>query len=463
MRDKKFVLGLAPTRRDTRDFDLKYAYENKAVIENRVRQILAGMPNVEVVNIDFLSDEGLLVYPGQARRVADYFIEKKVDALFVPHCNFGAEEPVAKLGQLMGKPLLLWGPRDQMPPADGPRQTDTQCGLFATGMILDRYNVPFTYLPNCWLDDARLEQGLQRFITAANVVKVFGNLRIGQISLRPRTFSSVKINENQLLERFGIEVVTIDTLEMTQEIQRILDEMPTALREDVSNIKSRFDTSAMTDDALNGIAALKLAVLSLADKYQLNAFASECWKTFSAPFGIYPCSAFGDLIEMGLPMACEGDIYGAISSAMLDAASMGDAPHFLADLTLRHPLNDNAELLWHCGPFPRSLARQNCQPRLVGCMGQFELKKGDMTLARFGESHGKFKLFYGEGKACEGPSTNGTYVWFEAKDWEAWERKLVTGPYIHHISGAYGHYGEILKEACRYLNGVEADPADDAI
>ena len=108
MRDKKFVLGLAPTRRDTRDFDLKYAYENKAAIQKRVHQIVAGMPHVEVVNIDFLSDEGLLVYPDQARRVAGYFTEKKIDALFVPHCNFGAEEPVAKLGQLMGKPLLLW-------------------------------------------------------------------------------------------------------------------------------------------------------------------------------------------------------------------------------------------------------------------------------------------------------------------------------------------------------------------
>ena len=461
MREKKFVLGLAPTRRDTRDFDLKYAYENKAAIQKRVEEIVGGMENVEVVNIDFLSDEGLLVFPEQAQRVADYFREKKVDAVFAPHCNFGAEEPVAKLGRLMGKPFLLWGPRDQMPPPSGPRQTDTQCGLFATGMILDRYNVPFTYLPNCWMDDARLEEGLKRFIAAANVVKAIGALRIGQISLRPRTFSSVKVNENQLLEQFGIEVVTIDTVEITGEICRILEEAPAALAEDVENMKRRFDASAMSEDELRGVAALKLAVVYLAEKYQLSAFASECWKTFSAPFGIYPCSAFGDLIEMGIPMACEGDIYGAISSVILDAAAMGNEPHFLADLTIRHPLNDNAELLWHCGPFPRALAREDCRPKLAACMGNFELKKGEMTLARFGESHGKFKLFYGEGKACDGPSTNGTYVWFEAKDWEAWERKLVMGPYIHHISGVYGRYGEILREACRYLNGVEADPADE--
>lgn len=461
MRDKRFVLGLAPTRRDTRDFDLQYAHENKKEIQRRVDEITGPMKNVQVVNIDFLNEEGLLVCPEQAEKVARYFADKNVDAIFAPHCNFGAEEPVSKLGRMVGKPFLLWGPRDQMPPAVGPRQTDTQCGLFATGMILDRFGVPFTYLPNCWIDDRRLDEGIRRFIGAANAVKAFRSLRIGQISLRPRTFSSVKVNENQLLEQFGIEVVPIDTVEIVSKIKGILDGPSQALIEDVKGTRERFDADGMTEEQLRGVAALKLAVLSLADSYQLNAFASECWKTFSAPFGLYPCSAFGELIEMGLPMACEGDIYGAVSSALLDAAAMGEAPHFLADLTIRHPLNDNAELLWHCGPFPAALARKDLKPRLADCMGQFELQKGDITLARFGESHGRFKLLMGEGRACDGPSTNGTYVWFEAGDWEKWERKLVTGPYIHHISGAYGRYADILKETCTYLLGVTADPVDE--
>jgi L-fucose isomerase-like protein len=140
---KKFVLGLAPTRRDTRDFDLKYAHDNKAEIGKRIREIVSEM-NVEIADIDWLNEEGLLIYPEEAEKVARYFYEKKVDAVIVPHCNFGAEEPVAKLGKLLGKPVLLWGPRDKTPPPDGPRQTDTQCGLFATSMILDRYNVRYT-------------------------------------------------------------------------------------------------------------------------------------------------------------------------------------------------------------------------------------------------------------------------------------------------------------------------------
>ena len=62
MEKQKLVLGLAPTRRDTRDFPLHFAHKRKAAVEAMVRDIAATY-RVEVVNIDFLNDEGLLIYP----------------------------------------------------------------------------------------------------------------------------------------------------------------------------------------------------------------------------------------------------------------------------------------------------------------------------------------------------------------------------------------------------------------
>ncbi len=38
----------------------------------------------------------------------------------------------------LGIPVLLWGPLDERPEADGTRLRDTQCGLFATGKVLRR-------------------------------------------------------------------------------------------------------------------------------------------------------------------------------------------------------------------------------------------------------------------------------------------------------------------------------------
>ena len=68
MEKQKLVLGLAPTRRDTRDFPLHFAHKRKAAVEAMVRDIAATY-RVEVVNIDFLNDEGLLIYPEDAPRL----------------------------------------------------------------------------------------------------------------------------------------------------------------------------------------------------------------------------------------------------------------------------------------------------------------------------------------------------------------------------------------------------------
>ncbi|NLO50664.1 MAG: hypothetical protein GX103_05830 [Bacteroidales bacterium] len=456
MKNNTFILGLAPTRRDTRDFELHFARERKAAAEKRTRKIAGEIGNVDVVNIDFINEEGLLIFPEDAELVAKHFIEKGVDAVFIPHVNFGSEEAVALLGKLVGKPVLLWGPRDEAPPSTGPRQTDTQCGLFASGMVLDRYNVPFTYLENCWLDSPLLDEGLERFIRTANVVKTFNSLRIGQISVRPRTFLTVKVNENDLLERFGINIVTIDTTEIMAEINRVLEKKSELMQEIYNGLCNDYDLSEMKTETVENIAAMEAAIIGLSEKYGINAFASECWRTFSVPFGIMPCSGFADLIQRNLPVACEGDIHGAISSALLSAATMGQKPHFLADLTIRHPKNDNAELLWHCGSCPANLAKKGVKPKMKQCLGQFEIEGGDITVCRFGESHGVYKLFSGEGRAVDGPATNGNYLWFETNDWPKWEARLVKGPYIHHISIIHGKYASILRDACEYLK-IEAD------
>ena len=138
---------------------------------------------------------------------------------------------------------------------------------------------------------------------------------------------------------------------------------------------------------------------------------------------------------------------------------------FFADLTVRHPENDNAELLWHCGNFPRSLAKES-EPGEVGCsryhgntfgIGEWELKQGDLTVARFDGDHGVYQLLIGEAKTTTGPKNVGSYVWMEVDHWPKWERKLVEGPYIHHVCGVYGKHGEILWEACKYIPGLQPD------
>ena len=146
--------------------------------------------------------------------------------------------------------------------------------------------------------------------------------------------------------------------------------------------------------------------------------------------------------------------------SILRACTLGEQAEFLADLTIRHPENDNAELLWHCGPFPYSLKAENSQAKIVGGQGQFELKQGELTVCRFDEVNGEYCLFAGEARTTTGPATTGTYVWMETDNWKKWEEKLMFGPYIHHLGGIYGKMFSVLKEAARYLD-IKLDSVDE--
>jgi hypothetical protein len=60
-------------------------------------------------------------------------------------------------------------------------------------------------------------------------------------------------------------------------------------------------------------------------------------------------------------------------------------------------------------------------------------------------------------KGIDGPKTRGTYVWAEFKDWPALERKIVKGPYIHHVTGVFGDIIPAVTEALTYIEGMEPD------
>lgn len=480
MKDYKITLGYVPVRRDM--FPTPPAEKARDAIRARVEDILSRQTDVELATIDEIVPGGILWSNDDVEKIEKYFREKEVDALFFPHCNFGQEEPVGQLARRMGVPVLLWGPRDPAPEMESPRVYDTQCGLFATAKCLSRNRVPFTYIENCWLDSPVLEDGLDRFIRVASVVKSMRHMRVGQIGGRPRQFLSVKVNDSELMEKFGVELTYIWTEEITNVVNKLRAgkgdtigrlmgiELPLGgkidpsgctpdprIRERMDDIASKFDYSQIGEEKLEKIAVIELAVEEIARINKLDCVAFECWSYLAVEFGIQACFILGDLIDRGLVAACETDVHAAITARMLQAAARGKSAPFIADLTIRHPTNDNAELLWHCGPFAHSLAKEGVQPRICDCKGYFEIKGGDLTIARFDQSNGNYLLFADQAVGVDGPKTNGNYVWVETNNWPEWEKKLIYGPYIHHVCGIHGKYADVLKEACKYIGNVTHD------
>lgn len=457
MTPAKIKIGYAPTRRSI--FSAPAAIEYRNLTADRLREL-----GVDFVDITDINKEGLLYDDNDLPAIVEKFKAEKVDGIFFPHGNFGTEYEVARLAKEMNLPVLLWGPRDECPdPETGVRLRDSQCGLFATGKVLRRFRVPFTYMTNCNLTDPEFERGIKDFLAVCNIVRTFRHTRILQISTRPFDFWSTMCNEGELLEKFNIQLSPVPMTELVQNVNKAKEEK-TLVEACVAYMRMKMDIH-VTEDELYNVAAMKVAIETMAKKYGCNAAVIQCWNALQDELGVMPCCANSLLFDEGFPVVCETDIHGAITSLLIQAASMDEHPVFFADWTVRHPTNDNAELLQHCGPWPLSLAKERPQltyPLAFDYPGAVaaECKHGNVTLCRFDGDNGEYSLLLGTAKGIDGPYTKGTYLWVEVKNWKKLEAKIVEGPYIHHCAGIHGDVVARLYEACKYI-GVKPDLYDD--
>jgi L-fucose isomerase-like protein len=394
-REIKLKLGVAPIKRGP-GFT---SAANCLIFKNNTFEALKNIDkNVEIVNIDDVVPDGIVTGPEQVPAVADYLKSQKVDALFLLHTDFASEEAVAKLGKEMGLPVLLWGPRDDGPDENGVRIRDTQCGILASSKVLSRFGVKFTYIVNCHPTDAMFMDGVNDFCRTAAVIKAFTKMRIMKIGDRPNAFFSVMCNEDELLSKFGVEISPLSSGQLFSGVNRLKKKGGKEVDDQIASMKSRMDISQFGEDKLKTLAAMIVYVKNEMDNGGFAGASIECWTSMNQLFGILPCQLIGELTALGYPVACEGDINGAVSAVMLHAADYNRSSSFFADLTIRHPSNDNAELLWHCGPFPRALMGDTKDPSIAaGGQGQWGLKQGDITIGRFDCLNGQYSMFMGEG------------------------------------------------------------------
>lgn len=453
----KVKLGYAPTRRSI--FSAPDALKYRNLTAEKLKET-----GIDFVDIDDINEEGLLYDDHDIKGIAEKFKKAGVDGLFLAHCNFGTEYVCARLARELDVPVLLWGPLDERPDERGVRLRDTQCGLFATGKVLRRFGIPFTYVTNCRLEDPAFERGVKDFLAVCNVVKTFRNIRILQISTRPFDFFTTMCNEGELLEKFNIQLAPVPMTELTEEVKAVKAE-GNKLAEMIAHIRADMIIN-IGEKEVENIAALAVAMEQLVDRYGCNAGAIQCWNALQTELGIMPCAANAILNEKGIPIVCETDIHGAVTALLAEAAGMGETRSFFADWTIRHPDIENGELLQHCGPWPVSVAREKPQltyPLAFDYPGSLtaEARHGTVTLCRFDGDNGEYSLLLGNAKGVDGPRSMGTYLWVEVKNIKQLEQKIVEGPYIHHCVGIHKDVVPILYEACKYI-GIQPDLYDSA-
>lgn len=457
-------IGLVAMRRNTTDrprgtFLTWYSAEQRG--KKFVKYIEENFTTDKVSFVDNkgIGIEDLVFDDATAAEVVDRFKAEKVDAVMIINCNFGNEEAAADIAKALGKPVLLWAPLDDEYYVDGMRPTDSQCGIFGVSRQMQRYNVPFSHINSCRVESEEFREGFERFVRVACMVKNFTGLRIGQIGGRPSPFFSVIWNEGELMEQFGIRIVALNFAMIEQRMKAAPELYAQEIAEYEKYFTYNYTLDELTPKYIKPMATLTAVYKHLFEEFKLDVISAECWTATPIMFdGLAPCAAYGLLNDLGYMISCESDIHCAMTMALLKCATLGEGKPLFGEFTVRHPENKNAELLWHCGPFPLSQKSPDSEARLVNQRVWFRGKDGKYTVARIDrETGGKYVVLPMTCKTTEGPQTHGSYIWGEFDDLRAVEDKLFDGPYIHHFMEIEGDFTREIEEFCKYFPNLHVD------
>ncbi|MCK5568049.1 MAG: fucose isomerase, partial [Actinomycetia bacterium] len=241
IRKKEALLGVVPIG--------KFVFSHEDAVKQK-RKIFKKLDdwNVKYTAIEDILPDGMVRDQKHVDLVVEDMKKKQINALFIPHCNFGTEGAAAMIAKKLNVPTLLWAPRDEAPLPDGSRLRDSLCGMFATSKVLHKLKVPFTYIENCRIDEDIFKNGLVDFVRSATLVKVLKTMKLAQIGVRIDFFWTTIINESELLDKFGIEVLPVDIYDFLVKVKARAGKDRSKYKEELIVIKKWLEVEGLSSD-----------------------------------------------------------------------------------------------------------------------------------------------------------------------------------------------------------------------
>jgi len=325
--------------------------------------------------------------PQNAIEAGRLFYDKRIHAICVISASWFEDYLVLDMLEECDVPVMVLG----LPGME----TGSLCGTQQLGYMLKQLSKPYKLI----YDDLSSESALGQITKFASVSMVRHSLRrsrIGYLGHRVEGMTETTVHEIALKKIFGSRVVGIDT--------QVFAEMVDKAECDVqrwTEIRKQVGKVICSDE--DGIYSLKVysALKSIIDDKMLNAIAIGCYPNLMGKV----CLSASLLGEEGIPIACEGDVNGALGMIIL--ALLSSEPIHNTDLLNPVP-EDNAIVFSHCGSGGFSLAGCNDDITLApvrlmdsGLCCMFTARPGDVTLLNIIPTSGGYKMAVIEGKAIE--------------------------------------------------------------
>lgn len=408
-----------------------------------------------------------------------------VNALVVFLGNFGPETPETLIADWFDGPIMY------VAAAEGDGDLHDGRGDAYCGMLNCSYNLGLrkasAYIPECPIGTAsELAERIAEFVPVSRAVLGLKGLKIITFGPRPDDFLACN-GPIKALYDLGVAV------EENSELDLLVAYNNHAGDERIPAKTAEMEKELGADNKYAGVlprlAQYELTLEDWAENHkgtrEFVAFANKCWPAFQTEFKFVPCYVNSRLAAKGMPVACEVDIYGALSEYIAvcvsgSAATLLDinntVPASIYDKGIKNRFDyrlGETFMGFHCGNTSCSLLKdphmgyqlimkRDLEPELPepditrGTM-EGNIKPGDITFFRLQSgADTSLKAYIAQGEVldvdCESFGSIGA---FAIPEMERFYRHVLIGKrYPHHGAVAFGHYGKALFEIFKYL-GIE--------
>lgn len=436
-------LGVIAIARTT--FDTEYAKEKVAALADDLKQS----------GLHIAGDPAEIFFEASSVLEAIHRIKHdNIHALLVIQASFTDAEATVKMAQSLGDiPIILWNFKEKR--TGGRLRLNAFCGVNLAAHALSRCNIKIHHIQGDTSDEKAM-QTLKDLSDAAAVVHRLRQSTILVIGEHPAGFDPCDYDEAEVSARFGITIDTITNNDFFDLARNIPDE---DIQDLYAQKRALFpNLSRLQQEPIIKTLKAAKAMQNLAKQKGYAGMAVRCWPEFFTDYGAAACGALAMMNELGIPAGCEADVYGVITSIILQYAA-GDVV-FNTDL-VDIDIQDNSIVFWHCGQAPFQMKAENMQARAaihsnrkMPLLSEFPLKAGIITFSRISRGFNEHKLVMGNAEMIDAAlAFSGTAgvakPFMHAK---ALMGKIIKIGLEHHMAIAYGDHMDILENIANILN-----------
>jgi L-fucose isomerase-like protein len=463
-------MGIVAVSRDCFPIDLSIE-RRKAVIEACQRK------NIEIVDI-----ETTIENEHDTMRALEELKEKDVNALVVFLGNFGPEGPETMLAQEFDGPSMFCAAAEENIDVLSSRRGDAYCGMLNASYNLKLRRVN-SYIPEKPVGTAAHIAGLiQEFLPISRAIIGVKGLKIITFGPRPHDFLACNAPIAPLF-KLGINVQENSELDLFAAFNKHKDD--SRIPAVVADMEKELAEGNCMPGILPKLAQYEITLLDWiaenrgAAKYV--ALANKCWPAFQTQFGFVPCYVNSRLTARGIPVACEVDIYGALSEyigtcvtgaavTLLDINNTVPSDMYEQSIKGKLAYGDNEVFMgFHCGNTPICrLKKGTMKYQLIMHRGLEPDKEPDITRGTLegdiapdkitffrlqGNIESQLTSYIADGEVLpvETQSFGGIGV-FGIPEMERFYRHvLIEGGYPHHGAVAFGNVGRQIFEVMKSL------------